>query len=211
MRSVSYTHLDVYKRQVLRRPLYYGIVDEVDSILIDESRTPLIISEPDSEPTEKYAYYAQIVPTLTPSKTKKKVSKWFLAELLNKEDEDTTEDQGDYFVDEKLKTVSLSSQGIEKLEKILNVENIYRDLWYEEIHHIENALKAYACYTNGKEYLINSGEIIIVDENTGRAQPGRRFSQGLHQAIEAKENVTIQRESKTLATITYQNLSLIHI
>ena len=192
-------------RSVLRRPLYYGIVDEVDSILIDESRTPLIISEPDSEPTEKYAYYAQIVPTLTPSKTKKKVSKWFLAELLNKEDEETTEDQGDYFVDEKLKTVSLSSQGIEKLEKILNVENIYRDLWYEEIHHIENALKAYACYTNGKEYLINSGEIIIVDENTGRAQPGRRFSQGLHQAIEAKENVTIQRESKTLATITYQN------
>ncbi len=193
------------ERSVLWRPLYYGIVDEVDSILIDESRTPLIISEPDSEPTEKYSYYAQIVPTLIPSKNKKKVSKGFLAELINTEDKENPEDMSDYFVDEKLKTASLSSQGIEKLEKILNVENLYRDIGYEEIHHIENALKAYACYQNGKEYLINNGEIIIVDENTGRAQPGRRFSQGLHQAIEAKENVTIQRESKTLATITYQN------
>ena len=193
------------ERSVLRRPLFYGIVDEVDSILIDESRTPLIISEPDSEPTEKYAYYAQIVPSLIPSKNKKKVSKGFLAELINKEEKDTPEDMGDYFVDEKLKTVSLSSQGIEKLEKTLNVENLYRDLGYEEIHHIENALKAHACYQNGKEYLINNNEVVIVDENTGRAQPGRRFSQGLHQAIEAKENVTIQRESKTLATITYQN------
>ena len=117
------------ERSVLWRPLYYGIVDEVDSILIDESRTPLIISEPDSEPTEKYAYYAQIVPSLIASKTKKKVSKGFLAELINKDEKDENpEDIADYFIDEKLKTVSLSSQGIEKLEKTLNVENLYRDL-----------------------------------------------------------------------------------
>ena len=195
------------ERSVLRRPLHYTIIDEIDSILIDESRTPLIISEPDAEPTEKYSYYAQMVPLLTPSKSKKKVSKWFLHDMLNdtKKWNTDTEDEGDYHIDEKTKTVSLSSQGIEKLEKMLNVENLYRDLWYEEIHHIENALKANACYVNGKEYLINNGEVVIIDENTGRAQVGRRFSQGLHQAIEAKENVTIQRESKTLATITYQN------
>jgi preprotein translocase subunit SecA len=195
------------ERSLLRRPLHYGIVDEVDSILIDESRTPLIISEPDAEPTEKYAYYAQIVPLLIPSRNKKKVSKWFLHDMINdnKNDHLNIEDEWDYHVDEKTKTVALSSQGIAKLEEILKVENLYRDLGYEEIHHIENALKAHACYINGKEYLVNNGEILIIDENTGRAQVGRRFSQGLHQAIEAKEQVTIQRESKTLATITYQN------
>ena len=195
------------ERNVLRRPLHYAIIDEVDSILIDESRTPLIISEPDAEPTEKYAYYSQIVPLLTPSKNKKKVSKWFLHDMLHdtKNEWTDTEDEGDYHVDEKTKTVALSSQGIAKLEEILKVENLYRDLWYEEIHHIENALKAHVCYIHGKEYLVNNGEILIIDENTGRAQVGRRFSQGLHQAIEAKEQVTIQKESKTLATITYQN------
>ena len=193
------------ERNVLRRPLHYAIVDEVDSILIDESRTPLIISEPDAEPTEKYAYYAQIVPLLIPSQGKKKVSKWFLHEMLNDNEKDTKEDDWDYHVDEKTKTVALSSKGIAKLEEILKVENLYKDLGYEEIHHIENALKAHACYINGKEYLINNDEILIIDENTGRAQVGRRFSQWLHQAIEAKEKVTIQRESKTLATITYQN------
>ena len=195
------------ERNVLWRPLYYAIVDEVDSILIDESRTPLIISEPDAEPTEKYAYYAQIVPFLIANKGKKKVSKWFLHEMINdvKNEKADTEDDWDYHVDEKTKTVALSSQGIAKLEEILKVENLYKDLWYEEIHHIENALKAHACYINGKEYLINNDEILIIDENTWRAQVGRRFSQWLHQAIEAKEKVTIQKESKTLATITYQN------
>ena len=195
------------ERHVLRRPLNYAIVDEIDSILIDESRTPLIISEPDAEPTEKYAYYAQIITMLTPSKKKKKVSKWFLHDMLNdtKKDWSDEEDYGDYYVDEKTKSVALSSEGIAKLERILNVENLYKDIGYEEIHHIENALKANACYQDGKEYLINNGEVLIIDENTGRAQPGRRFSQWLHQAIEAKEKVTIQKESKTLATITYQN------
>ena len=198
------------ERNVLRRPLHYAIVDEVDSILIDESRTPLIISEPDAEPTEKYLIYAQLVNMLIPSKTKKKISKWFLHDILQdakdwKKEETDMEIVWDYYVDEKTKTVSLSSEGIEKLEKMLKVDNLYKDLWYEEIHHIENALKASACYEEGKEYIINNGEIVIIDENTGRAQQGRRFSQWLHQAIEAKEKVTIQRESKTLATITYQN------
>jgi len=202
----------LHERNVLRRPLHYAIVDEVDSILIDESRTPLIISEPDSEPTEKYAYYAQIITLLAPSKKKKKVSKWFLYDMLNenKKEDSGEEEYGDYYVDEKTKSVSLSSEGIAKLEQILNVDNLYKDLWFEEIHHIENALKAQACYNEGKEYLINNGEILIVDENTGRTQPGRRFSQWLHQAIEAKEKVTIQRESKTLATITYQNFFKIY-
>ena len=195
------------ERNVLRRPLHYAIIDEVDSILIDESRTPLIISEPDAEPTEKYAYYSKIVPLLKASKGKKKVSKWFLHDMLNdnKNNASDIEDEWDYHVDEKTKTVSLSSQGIAKLEEILKIENLYRDLWYEEIHHIENALKAHACYINWKEYLVNNWEILIIDENTWRAQVWRRFAQGLHQAIEAKEQVTIQKESKTLATITYQN------
>lgn len=191
-------------RNVTRRPLSYAIVDEVDSILIDESRTPLIISEPDAEPTDKYSYYASIVQSLIPSKTKKKVSKGLLHDMLNKS-EATDEDYADYYIDEKTKTVALSSAGIEKLEKMLNVENLYKDFGFDEIHHIENALKARACYHDGKEYMIKNNEVLIIDENTGRAMPGRRFSQWLHQAIEAKESVTIQKESKTIATITYQN------
>ena len=113
------------ERNVIWRPLNFAIVDEVDSILIDEARTPLIISQPSSEPTEKYAYYAKIVRMLTPSSHKKKTPKGFLAEVLNKE-EDLPED-GDYYIDEKNKNVTLSGQGIEKLEKILNVENLYKD------------------------------------------------------------------------------------
>ncbi len=182
-------------------------MDEVDSILIDEARTPLIISQPSEEPTEKYVYYAKIVQMLTPAKGKKKVSKGFLSELL-KEDLPTTEDEdtsGDYHIDEKTKTATLTSEGIAKLEQLLKVDNLYRDLGYQEIHHIENALKAQAVYHKDKEYLIREGEILLVDEHTGRVMPGRRFSQGLHQAIEAKEGVQVQRESKTLATITYQH------
>lgn len=191
-------------RVLLWRPLNYAIVDEVDSILIDEARTPLIISHPSDEATNKYDYYSKIVRQLTPCSWKKKVSKWFLKELLSDEDDTNTED-GDYYVDEKLKTVSLSTQWIQKLEKILGVEHLYKDVWYEEIHHIENALKANVVYHNEKDYIIRSGEILIVDEHTGRTMPGRRYSEGLHQAIEAKEWVQIQRESRTLATITYQN------
>jgi len=129
-----------------------------------------------------------------------------LHELVNKGKENEQEDdQGDYYIDEKAKTAMLSSHGIAKLERLLKVENLYQDVGYEEIHHIENALKAQAVYHKDKEYIVRDGEILIVDEHTGRAMPGRRFSEGLHQAIEAKESVMVQRESRTMATITYQN------
>jgi len=129
-----------------------------------------------------------------------------LQELLtDAKGEKAQEEDGDYYIDEKTKTASLSSRGIQKLEEILQVENLYRDLGYEEIHHIENALRAQAVYDRDTDYIVKDGEVLIVDEHTGRTMPGRRFSEGLHQAIEAKENVRIQRESKTLATITYQN------
>lgn len=192
------------ERSMSWRPLHYAIVDEIDSILIDEARTPLIISEASEEATEKYAYYAQIVRMLSPCSVKQKISKGLLNELLNEKEEEKEED-GDYYIDEKTKTVALSGRGIQKLEEILKVENLYRDIGYEEIHHMENALKAQAVYQLDTEYIVVNGEVLIVDEHTGRTMPGRRFSEGLHQAIEAKEGVHIQRESKTLATITYQN------
>lgn len=194
------------ERSLIRRPLNYAIVDEIDSILIDEARTPLIISEPNEEATEKYVYYAQIAKWLTSCTEKKKVSKWLLQELLTetKTGKDQ-EDDWDYYIDEKTKSASLSWRGITKLEQILNVENLYKDLWYEEIHHIENAVRAQAVYEKDKEYIVKDNEVLIVDEHTWRTMPWRRFSEWLHQAIEAKEGVKIQRESKTLATITYQN------
>ena len=193
------------ERSLTRRPLNYAIVDEIDSILIDEARTPLIISQPREEPTEKYTYYAQVVNYLTPCSHKKKVSKWLISEILNDEYWKEEEEDGDYYIDEKTKTAQLSWKGIAKLEEILKVENIYKDMWYEEIHHIENALKAKAVYIKDKDYIVSNGEVLIVDEHTGRTMPWRRFSEGLHQAIEAKEAVRIQRESQTIATITYQN------
>ena len=193
------------KRVLTWRKLNYAIVDEIDSILIDEARTPLIISEPKEEATEKYQYYAKIVKTLKPCSEKKKVSKWLLYELMNEDGKKKNVEDGDYYIDEKTKTASLSGEWIAKLEKMLGVENLYKDIWYEEIHHIENALRARAVYENDKEYIVKNGEVLIVDEHTGRTMPGRRFSEGLHQAIEAKEAVEIKRESQTMATITYQN------
>ncbi|MCX6823127.1 MAG: preprotein translocase subunit SecA, partial [candidate division SR1 bacterium] len=194
------------ERSLIYRPLNYAIVDEIDSILIDEARTPLIISEANAEATEKYVYYAKIASGLIPCTTKKKVSKGLLHEIMNDQKRvNTQEEDGDYYIDEKTKTAAISGMGIEKLEKILGVENLYRDLGYEEIHHIENALRAQAVYLRDTDYIVKDGEVLIVDEHTGRTMQGRRFSEGLHQAIEAKENVRIQRESKTLATITYQN------
>lgn len=192
------------ERNLIWRPLNYAIIDEVDSILIDEARTPLIISQPSQEATDKYVYYSQISKLLIPCKWKKKSPKGLLKELLTNP-EDEIVDEGDYYIDEKTKWVTLSSYGIQKLEKLLNVENLYKDLWYGEIHHIENALKAQAVYHKDKDYLINEWEVLIVDEHTGRTMPWRRYSEGLHQAIEAKEQVPVQRESKTLATITYQH------
>lgn len=160
-------------------PLFYAIVDEVDSILVDEARTPLIISAPDTEPTSKYLKFAQIAKVL-----KKGV---------------------DYKIDEKQKTATLTEEGILEIEKILGVENIYASEHYNDIHHVENALKAGAVYERDVDYLVRADEVLIIDEHTGRVLSGRRYSDGLHQAIEAKENVEIQQETKTLASITFQN------
>lgn len=187
-------------RLLLFRELNYAIVDEADSIMIDEARTPLIISQPSSEPTEKYIQYAKIVQALeaAPLETEKKKS-WLF------DDWKKEEVKWDYKIDMKAKTALLTWKWIQKLEKILQVENLYKELWYDEIHHIENALKAKACYIKDKDYLVHNNEVLIIDENTGRAMPWRRYSEWLHQAIESKEWVTIQKESETVATITYQN------
>lgn len=164
--------------EMSQRSHYFAIVDEVDSILIDEARTPLIISAPDTEPTQKYYQFAGIVDKLNV---------------------DT-----DYKIDEKSKSASLTEQGITKVEKVLGVDNLY-EKDFESIHHIENALRARSLYLKDKDYVVKDDEVIIVDEFTGRLMVGRRWSDGLHQAVEAKEGVTIQQESKTLATISFQN------
>jgi len=165
-------------RQV-QRGLNYAIVDEVDSILIDEARTPLIISQPAEESTSKYVQYA----------------------LLVKELKENTH----FNRDDKQRTATLTEDGIKKMEELLGVENIYTEKGFGEVHHIEQALRAHAIYKLDTDYVVKDGEVIIVDEFTGRLMPGRRYSHGLHQAIEAKEGVEVQRESKTLATITFQN------
>jgi len=164
---------------VVQKELNYAIVDEVDSILIDEARTPLIISAPADESTSKYQRYSDLVGRL-------------------KENED-------YNIDEKAKTATLTENGIEKMENFLGVENIYTEAGFMEVQYIESALKAHTIFKRDIDYVVRDGEVIIVDEFTGRLMPGRRFSQGLHQAIEAKERVEIKRESKTMATITFQN------
>jgi preprotein translocase subunit SecA len=165
--------------KMVQRPLHYAIVDEVDSILVDEARTPLIISAPAEESTEKYYQFAKLAAGLKPEEH--------------------------YTIDEKLKAVSLTDEGIKALERALSVENIYESNGIEDVHHIEQALKAEAIFKLDRDYVVREGEVIIVDEFTGRLMFGRRYSEGLHQAIEAKENVAIQRESLTLATITFQN------
>ncbi|OIO20552.1 MAG: hypothetical protein AUJ23_00080 [Candidatus Magasanikbacteria bacterium CG1_02_32_51] len=169
--------------EMVMRPgneMHYCIIDEIDSILIDEARTPLIISAPAEEATEQYYHFATWTKQL-------------------KENED-------YNVDEKIRSATLTDVGITKFEKWLNVENLYVEGGIALVHHIEQALKAEVLFKRDKDYIVDNGEIIIIDEFTGRKMPGRRYSEGLHQAIEAKENVKIQRESRTLATITFQNL-----
>src|SRR3989344_4846154 len=158
---------------------HFAIVDEVDSILIDEARTPLIISAPDTESGELYKTFAKIAPRL--------------------------KEGADYNVDEKMKAVSITEEGIEKVENILGVKDIYTEKGIKYVHHLEQALRAQALFFLDKDYVVKNGEVIIVDEFTGRLMPGRRWSEGLHQAIEAKEGVTVQKESRTLATITFQN------
>ncbi len=169
-----------YEAEHLRqRGHAYAIVDEIDSILIDEARTPLIISAPTNDSENLYGTFADI------------------ARHLKLEEH--------YTIDEKLKSATLTDAGIEAAEKMLGIENIYTDKGIKYVHHLETAVRAKALYTRDKEYVVRDGEAVIVDEFTGRLQPGRRWSEGLHQAIEAKEGVLIQRESKTFASITYQN------
>ena len=164
--------------EMVQRGHYFAIVDEVDSVLVDEARTPLIISAPDADPTDKYYKFADLVKKLNP---------------------DT-----DYKIDEKARSATLTEQGITKVEKILGVDNLY-EKDFESIHHIENALRAITLYLKDRDYIVKDNQVTIVDEFTGRLMFGRRWSDGLHQAVEAKENVTIQQESKTLATISFQN------
>ncbi len=163
----------------VQRGYNYAIVDEVDSILIDEARTPLIISGPAEESTDKYYKIDRIIPRL-----RRDV---------------------DYQVDEKARTVNLTEEGVEKAEKLLNVGNLFEPQNMDWVHHIYQALKSHLLFKRDVDYMVKDGEVVIVDEFTGRLMPGRRYSDGLHQALEAKENVKIERENQTLATITFQN------
>lgn len=165
--------------QKVQSPLFFGIIDEVDSILIDEARTPLIISQPDNQPTSKYMKFST------------------LAKQLDRNIH--------YKIDEKQKTSTLTEAGIKKVEDMLGIENIYVSGNYNDLHHIENAIKAASVYEKDKDYLVRDNEVMIIDEHTGRVLSGRRYSDGLHQALEAKEGVEIKQESKTLASITFQN------
>lgn len=169
-----------YETSRLRqRGHHFAIVDEVDSILIDEARTPLIISAPSSDSGDMYVRFADIASKLNP--------------------------ETDYTVDEKYKSISLTDAGITHAEKLLGVDNIYTEKGIKYVHHLETAVKAKALFIRDKEYVVKDDEVVIVDEFTGRLQPGRRWSEGLHQAIEAKERVSIQKESRTFASITFQN------
>ncbi len=165
--------------QMVQRDLNYAIVDEVDNILIDEARTPLIISGQGQESTDHYRQFAQWARRLKP--------------------------ESDYTIEEKTRTVILTEDGIEKIEKMAGITNIYEEGNIELTRYMENAIKAEVIFKRDKDYIVKDGEVLIVDEFTGRQMPGRRYSEGLHQAIEAKENVKVQRENHTLATITFQN------
>ncbi len=162
-----------------QRGFNFAIVDEVDSILIDEARTPLIISAPDMDATKMYDEFARITPRLDP--------------------------KTDYEIDEKMKAVTLTEKGVNDVEKILGLGNIYEEKGIRYVHHLEQALRAQALFKKDKDYVVKDDQVIIVDEFTGRLLPGRRFSGGLHQALEAKEKVKVQPESRTLASVTFQN------
>ncbi|MGI6566415.1 MAG: preprotein translocase subunit SecA [Limnochordia bacterium] len=169
----------LYAEQMVQRPLHYAIVDEVDSILIDEARTPLIISGPSEEAPELYYQFARLVPRL--------------------------QREVHYTVDEKAKAVTLTEAGVARIEEMLNIDNLFDDRHFQLNHYVNQALKAATLFKRDRDYIVKDGEVIIVDEFTGRLMYGRRYSDGLHQAIEAKENVKIERESQTLASITFQN------
>jgi preprotein translocase subunit SecA len=177
----------------VQRGHFYCIVDEVDSILIDEARTPLIISGPTDKTTDKYAIANTIIPQLEEG------------EMIENFESQSKTWSGDYVVDEKARAITVTDEGWEKVEKLLGIGNIADPENWDMKHHIEVAIKAHALYKRDVEYVVKDGEIIIVDEFTGRLMPGRRWSDGLHQSIEAKEGVAIRKEDQTLATITFQN------
>lgn len=188
----------IYKEQLVQRELHYAIVDEVDSVLIDEARTPLIISGSSGKSTKIYEACDNLARQLKRG-TAKELSKM---DLIMKEDDDET---GDFVVDEKEKTVNLTAQGVAKVERFFHIENLADPEHLEIQHCIILALRAHNLMFLDKDYVVKDDEVLIVDEFTGRIMPGRRYSDGLHQAIEAKEHVKVKRESKTLATITFQN------
>ncbi|OHA02945.1 MAG: preprotein translocase subunit SecA [Candidatus Sungbacteria bacterium RIFCSPHIGHO2_02_FULL_53_17] len=172
-------NLEYDPAQLRQRDYTYAIVDEVDSILIDEARTPLIISAPDTESGDLYGVFARLVPQLAEGR--------------------------DYNLDEKMKAVTITEEGINNVERILGVGNIYEEKGIRFVRHLESSLRAHTLFLRDRDYVVKDGQVIIVDEFTGRLMPGRRWSEGLHQAVEAKEGVTVQQESRTLATITFQN------
>jgi preprotein translocase subunit SecA len=189
----------LYKEEMVQRDLHYAIIDEVDSVLIDEARTPLIISGSSSKSTHLYKAADVFVRRL--QKGRVLTDESALNNLMRQE----IQEEGDFVVDEKAKTVTLTEEGVKKAEQYFGLANLADPENMEIQHHINIALKAHHIMHLDKDYVIKDGEIVIVDEFTGRMMPGRRYSDGLHQAIEAKENVQVQRESKTLATITFQN------
>jgi len=172
-------NLEYDSKSLRQRDHAFAIVDEVDSILIDEARTPLIISAPDEESADLYQVFSRLTPQL--------------------------KEGDDYNVDRKLKAVTITEAGIDKVEKLLGIANIYEERGMRFVRHLEQALRSQALFERDRDYVVKDGEVIIVDEFTGRLMPGRRWSEGLHQAIEAREGVKVQNESRTLATITFQN------
>ena len=189
----------VYKSQMVQRELNYAIVDEVDSILIDEARTPLIISGHGEESTDMYEKADRFVCRLERGENIVKLSK--SDQLMGVEQPES----GDYMADIKARTVALTARGMEKAERFFGIDDISKQEYSELNHHIQQALKAHALFERDKDYVVQDGKVLIVDEFTGRLMLGRRYSDGLHQALEAKEGVKVERENRTLATITFQN------
>lgn len=179
--------------QCVQRGHHFAIVDEVDSILIDEARTPLIISGPSEESTDKYYRINVIIPKLV------------RGEVIEGKEPGEKYTTGDYTVDEKTKSVALTEEGVLKVERLLSIGNLYDPENIEINHHVQQGLRAHVLYHRDQEYVVRDGQVVIVDEFTGRMMPGRRWSDGLHQAVEAKEGVKIERENQTLATVTFQN------
>jgi len=183
--------------EYVQRELTYAIVDEVDNILIDEARTPLIISGPAEQSTDKYYSINRIIPRLKLGAT--------TVGDVRQEDRAAVDAQGDYTVDEKAKAVTLTESGVGKVERMMGIANLYDPNQIDILHHVNQALRAHALFRRDVDYVVKDGQVVIVDEFTGRLMPGRRWSDGLHQAVEAKEGVKIERENQTLATITLQN------